>query len=229
MDQIKQLERIMEQLRSASGCPWDRQQTHRSLQPYLLEESYEVLDAIDSENPRYLQEELGDLLFQVVFHAQLGKEKKAFTLQTIAQHLIEKLIYRHPHVFKNKKVQSMTDLQAQWEALKKKEKPHRRSLLDGLPRALPALIRSQRLHEKVQTSSRRSPSRSSLKQSVQQAWQQFQKPTRSRALLEKRLGQFLFQLAALLNTYKINGEVSLQSEMRRFEKQFRKQEARRTV
>src|SRR5258708_787864 len=99
MDYLKRLEKLMVQLRSKKGCPWDKRQTHKSLKPYLLEETHEVLEAIDKGNAGHLREELGDLLLQVVFHAQLANEKKRFNLQDVAKTIGDKLVRRHPHVF----------------------------------------------------------------------------------------------------------------------------------
>ncbi len=135
------LVKIMEELRKK--CPWDREQTHESLKKYLIEESYEVLDAIDSKDDRKLLEELGDLLLQPVFHAQIAKERGAFTLDDVVDHLVRKLIERHPHVFGDAKAE---DVLRNWER-KKMEK--RDSVLEGIPKHLPALMRSQKLQDKA--------------------------------------------------------------------------------
>jgi MazG family protein len=148
MDFVKRLEKIMGKLRGPGGCPWDRRQTHKSLKPYLLEETHEVLEAIDSGNAEHLREELGDLLLQVVFHSQLAKEKHKFNLQQVAKTIGDKLLRRHPHVF-GKSSRKISDINRKWEELKRQEKPDRKSALDGLPHSLPALLRAQRMHEKI--------------------------------------------------------------------------------
>src|SRR5581483_506454 len=138
----------MTRLRSKKGCPWDKRQTHQSLKPYLLEEAHETLEAIDSGDPEHLREELGDLLLQVVFHAQLAKEKGQFNLQEVAKTIGDKLVRRHPHVF-GKSSRRISDINQKWEELKREEKPERKSVLDGLPKSLPALLRAQRMQEKI--------------------------------------------------------------------------------
>ena len=116
MDYLRRLEGIMTRLRAKNGCPWDRRQTHRTLKPYLLEEAHEVLDAIDEEDPKALKEELGDLLLQVVFHAQMAKEKGRFDLQGVAKGIGDKLLRRHPHVF-GKSSRKISDINRKWEEL----------------------------------------------------------------------------------------------------------------
>jgi MazG family protein len=130
MDYLKRLEKLMSQLRSKKGCPWDKRQTHKSLKPYLLEETHETLDAIDSGDAESLREELGDVLLQVVFHSQLAKEKGRFNLQDVAQTIGDKLIRRHPHVFGKGASRKIADINRKWEELKRQEKPERKSVLD---------------------------------------------------------------------------------------------------
>lgn len=146
-EKFAQLVEIMARLRSTEGCPWDREQTHQSLRPYLLEETYEVLEALDQQNDAELCKELGDLLLQVVFHAQIAGESGSFTLGEVIAGITEKLIRRHPHVFGEEKVNSASEQHALWEKLKKAE--GKISVLDGVPTALPALQRAQRLQQKA--------------------------------------------------------------------------------
>ncbi len=138
---FEDLKRIMEELRKK--CPWDRDQTHESLKKYLIEEAYEVLDAIDSKDDERLKEELGDLLLQPVFHAQIAKERGAFTIDDVIDTLVKKLIDRHPHVFGNADPQEVLK---NWE---KKKMEKRESVLDGIPKHLPALMRSQKLQDRA--------------------------------------------------------------------------------
>jgi tetrapyrrole methylase family protein/MazG family protein len=146
------LERVIElmaRLRAPDGCPWDREQTPQTLKPQMLEECYEVLEAIDSGSAPDLVEELGDMLLHIVFQAQIAREAGDFTFADIADTLAEKLVRRHPHVFGELKVRNSTETIALWNELKKKEKPHRESALDGVPRALPALMRAEALQKKA--------------------------------------------------------------------------------
>jgi len=148
-DPFRRLESLMARLRAPGGCPWDRRQTHKSLKPYLLEEVHEALEAIDRNDAEALKEELGDVLLQVVFHAQLAREKGRFNLRDVAHTLCDKLVRRHPHVFGAAGKSTIRQLNARWEQIKKIENPSRKSPLDGLPKSLPALHRAQRMHEKL--------------------------------------------------------------------------------
>ena len=136
---VEQLVQVMDQLRSPGGCPWDAEQTHESLARYLLEETYEALEAMDQGDLASLREELGDLLLQVVFHARIAQEADpTFSLDAIAQGVVEKLVRRHPHVFTDLVVTSNEELEANWAKIKEVEK-QRESVTDGVPQAMPAL------------------------------------------------------------------------------------------
>jgi len=136
---VEQLVQVMDQLRSPGGCPWDAEQTHESLARYLLEETYEALEAMDQGDLGSLREELGDLLLQVVFHARIAQETDStFSLDAIAQGVVDKLVRRHPHVFTDFVVTSNEELEANWAKIKEEEK-QRESVTDGVPQAMPAL------------------------------------------------------------------------------------------
>ena len=136
---VEQLVQVMDQLRSPGGCPWDAEQTHESLARYLLEETYEALEAMDQGDLGSLREELGDLLLQVVFHARIAQESEpTFSLDAIAQGVVDKLVRRHPHVFTDLVVTSNEELEANWAKIKEEEK-QRESVTDGVPQAMPAL------------------------------------------------------------------------------------------
>ena len=138
-ESVTRLVAVMDQLRSPGGCPWDAEQTHESLARYLLEETYEVLEAMDHGDTAALREELGDLLLQVVFHARVAQEQDAnFTLDAIADGVVNKLVRRHPHVFSDLQVTSQEELEENWAQIKRAEK-QRESVIDGVPKALPAL------------------------------------------------------------------------------------------
>lgn len=138
-ESVDRLIAVMDQLRSPGGCPWDAEQTHESLARYLLEETYEVLEAMDHGDTEALREELGDLLLQVVFHARIAQENDpSFTLDEIAAGVVAKLERRHPHVFTDMDVQTQEQLEENWAQIKREEK-QRESVIDGVPKALPAL------------------------------------------------------------------------------------------
>lgn len=140
---------IMAALRGEKGCPWDKEQTHESLKPFLVEEAYEVLEAIDEGRPEALREELGDLLFQIVFHCQLAKERGEFDINGVIEQIGTKMIGRHPHVFADADYKTPAEVLVHWEAQKKREGKQRESMLDGVPRTLPSLLRAHRLQDRA--------------------------------------------------------------------------------
>jgi tetrapyrrole methylase family protein/MazG family protein len=154
---IEKLVSLVERLRSDSGCPWDREQTKETLKPMLIEEAYEVLDALDAEDPVELKEELGDLLFQVVFHAQIAREQGEFDLADVIDRSHEKMVRRHPHIFGGADLRTAEDVLKNWEDIKAAEKgvqstsrpESERSLLDGIPSKLPALHRAYQMTAKA--------------------------------------------------------------------------------
>lgn len=219
MDYLKRLEKLMTRLRSKNGCPWDKRQTHRTLKPYLLEETHETLEAIDSGDPRAIREELGDLLLQVVFHAQMAKEKGGFNLQDVAKGIGDKLVRRHPHVF-GKSSRRIADINRKWEELKRQEKPERRSALDGLPKSLPALLRAQRMYEKA--SKGHATGRVRLEKALHKSWKEFVKNSKgSKGQKEKAAGEFLLAFAQFAQTTGIHAEMALKGSTDHFERNYR--------
>jgi tetrapyrrole methylase family protein/MazG family protein len=150
-DRLQAIIDIMARLRGPDGCPWDKEQTRESLKPFLVEETYEVLEAIDERSPEKVKEELGDLLFQIVFHARLAEEMGEFDMDGVLERIAEKMIRRHPHVFGDKELKTSQQVLVDWELMKKTEKGYanRKSILEGVPRELPALIRAHRLQERA--------------------------------------------------------------------------------
>ena len=147
-----ELVEVMARLRAADGCPWDREQTHASLKTYLLEEAYEVLEAIDQEDDEELCKELGDVLLQVVFHAQIAREEDRFSIDEVCRAIVDKLVHRHPHIFGDVEVDSPQQVAANWDRLKKAERQEQEqpfSPLDGVPKHLPALLRAQRVQARA--------------------------------------------------------------------------------
>ncbi len=207
---IDQLLGIMARLRSPDGCPWDREQDHMSLRWHAVEEVYELIDAIESHDDHELEEELGDLLLQVVFHCQLASERGVFGFEKVAQHISEKLIRRHPHVFGEVKVKDVDQVWANWEKIKRAEKhgtAHARSsALDGIPKHLPALLRAEKLVKKV--------GRAKLApQTLPQ-----------RQLTRIRLGKELFDLVEYAQAKGWSAEELLSSQINKQERLWRKRE-----
>jgi tetrapyrrole methylase family protein/MazG family protein len=146
---VDRLRNIVARLRSPDGCPWDREQTHQSLKPHLIEECYELIDAIDAGDDKEIKEELGDLLLQVVLHAQMASEENRFDMDDVATVIADKLVNRHPHVFGETRLPDSAAVLRQWEVIKRAEKQERHSALDGVPKALPALARAQKVQAKA--------------------------------------------------------------------------------
>lgn len=234
-EEIQRLVDIMARLRAEGGCPWDREQDLRSLRPYLVEEAYEVLDEMDrvaqGGSWRELCEELGDLLFQIVFHAQLASELGEFTLADVCQAISEKIVSRHPHVFGEKKVAGAEQVLENWAKLKaeerKKKKGRAGSVLDGVPSGAPALLRAERLTEKASRIGFDWPDlagvRAKLDEELQELDEAIQKGDRDE--LELELGDVLFSLANVARFIKTPPEDALRQANRRFTARFHEIEA----
>jgi len=146
---FQELLKIMEKLRGEKGCPWDREQTRDSLKPYIIEEAYELVEAIEEGATSKIKEELGDLLFQIVFQCQIAKEKREFGFSDVISNIGEKMIARHPHVFGDAECKTTHEVLVHWEEQKKREGKMRKSILEGVPKALPALLRARRLQDRA--------------------------------------------------------------------------------
>jgi len=208
---IQDLLRVMTRLRSPTGCPWDREQTHRTLRRHAIEEVYELIDAIESGDDDEMAEELGDLLLQIVFHCQLARERGAFDFDDVCRRLVSKLIRRHPHVFGKTRVKDVAEVWANWEKIKRAEKQGtrnaRRSTFDGIPKHLPALLRAEKL--------------------VKKARKIFAEPRASRSkhrLARNAAARELFELAAFAQNRGWSAEELLSEEIERRERQFRRRE-----
>lgn len=150
-DAFQQLVELMATLRGPAGCPWDRKQTPESLKPFMVEECYEVLEALEGGTPDKVRDELGDLLFQIVFHARIAEEAGQFTMDDVIAAIHDKMVRRHPHVFGGDKLSTDKEVLSNWEEIKRKEKGHedRKSILEGVPQELPSLLRAHRLQERA--------------------------------------------------------------------------------
>jgi len=147
--EFQELLKIMEKLRSDKGCPWDKEQTRESLKPFIVEEAYELIEAIEEQSPEKIKEELGDLLFQIVFQCQIAKEKNEFEVADVIEQIGQKMITRHPHVFGKAECRTADEVIMQWEEQKKREGKLRESILDGVPQTMPSLLRAHRLQDRV--------------------------------------------------------------------------------
>jgi uncharacterized protein YabN with tetrapyrrole methylase and pyrophosphatase domain len=208
---IEDLLKVMAKLRSPTGCPWDREQTHLTLRRHAIEEVYELIDAIEARDDHEMAEELGDLLLQVVFHAQMAHERGVFDFEKVCRVLKEKLIRRHPHVFGNAKVKNVDEVWANWEKIKRAEKlgtkSERKSAFDGIPKHLPALLRAEKLLKKAK--------KADLLPAGEKSKRKFSKTD---------LAKELFELASFAQLRGWCAEELLAGEIRKRERELRRKE-----
>lgn len=217
-DSIQRLREIVRRLRAPDGCPWDREQTHASLKPHLLEECYELLEAIDTGNNDHLREELGDLLLQVTLHAQIAVEEGRFSLDDIADDLADKLVRRHPHVFGENRLPDSDAVLRQWDQLKQEEKIERRSVLDGVPPHLPALARAQKVQAKAARIGFDWPDAAGALAKVHEELGEIAGATA--AEIEDEVGDLLFAVVNYARKRKVDAEQALLSATRKFSGRF---------
>ncbi len=239
----------MERLRAPDGCPWDREQTFASIAPYTIEEAYEVADAIEREDLAHLKDELGDLLFQVVFHAQIARERGAFDFEATAGAICDKLRRRHPHVFGGQGRLSAAEQSVVWEDIKAKERSEARrrdargdgadaaSALDGVPRALPALMRAHKLSKRAarvgfdfehasQTADKVAEELAEVREAAAAHETAASAPRAGpSAEIVEEIGDLLFAAANLARKLEVDAEAALRSANAKFERRFRAMEA----
>ena len=223
MSNLERLINIMARLRGPAGCPWDKEQTHQSLKPYLIEEAYELLEAIDCHDDGEIKEELGDLLLQVVFHAQIASEENRFTIDDVAETIADKLIRRHPHVFGDTQADTPDEVIKNWEAIKAEEKPDKKaSLLDGVPQHLPALLKARRLQEKAARVGFEWEHIADVAQKVREETEELMHARESGATekIREEFGDLLFALVNLARFLQICPEEALIQTNRKFQSRF---------
>jgi tetrapyrrole methylase family protein/MazG family protein len=231
-DALPDLVALMSRLRSKRGCPWDREQTHKSLLPYLIEEAYEVLDTIEAGDDERLKEELGDLLLQIVFHAQIARERKKFDLYDVIEHLDDKLRARHPHVFGKGKAASSEEVVRNWEHIKLSAYPEgpnskgsrKKSVLSGIPRHLPGLLKAYRVQEKVARFDfdweKAEDVLSKIEEEVGELKTAARKRRVRRSEIEEELGDILFSWVNLSRHLNVNPEFALRKTIDKFVRRF---------
>lgn len=220
---FEQLVDIMRRLRAPGGCPWDAEQTHESLTRYLLEETYEVIEAIDEKSSQHLKEELGDLLLQPVFHSAIAEEAGQFNIDDVIGTLCEKLIRRHPHVFGDLDIKTSDQQVENWEKIKKLEKREdRQSALSGVPDHLPALMKAHKISEKASRVGFDWEHTDQVFAKVMEELHEFEEawaggdPVR----MEDEMGDLLFAIANLGRFLKLNPEEALRKTINRFQRRF---------
>jgi MazG family protein len=240
---MRELLTIMERLRAADGCPWDKAQTFASIAPYTIEEAYEVADAVERSDMRHLRDELGDLLFQVVFHAQIASEANQFDFEAVAGAICDKLLRRHPHVFGASGPLTQAEQSVAWEDIKAAERGAANtgpSHLDGVPQALPALMRAYKLSKRAarvgfdfehagQTADKVAEEltevRAAAAQSAPAKNAPAQTPGRATPEIFEEIGDLLFAAANLARKLDVDAEAALRSANAKFERRFRGMES----
>lgn len=222
MSHFNRLIEIMARLRGPNGCPWDKEQTSETLKSYLIEETYEVIDAIDNKDDGNLAEELGDVLLQVVFHAQIATEENRFTIEDVAKSIADKLVRRHPHVFGDAKAHTPDDVIKNWEAIKSQEKESSEttaSVLAGVPRHLPALLRAQQIQKKAARVGFDWEKSEEVMLKVEEELQELNNAN-TQSEKEEELGDLLFSLVNLARFLKIDPEEALTKTIAKFQTRF---------
>ena len=220
---FKDMVELMRTLLSPAGCPWDREQTLESLKPYILEETYEVLEAIDKASASQLKEELGDLLFQIVFCAELMNQISPYDINDVIQEITEKMKRRHPHVFGEKAVKDSNEVVEQWQRIKEKETPSSpKSLLDGIPKSLPALLKTHQIGQRVARVGFDWPNIGQLIEKIEEELKEFvdSLTEEERERVEEEFGDLLFSVTHLGRFLDLNAEAVLQKANARFTKRF---------
>ncbi len=214
---------IIARLRGPNGCPWDKKQTHDSLRPFLVEESYEVLQALDEGMPAKLRDELGDLLLQIMLHARIAEEAEQFDIDDVIQRISDKLVHRHPHVFGGQKASGIEEVEQNWESLKQEERAEGESILAGMPGQMPALAYSQSMQRRVagvgfdwQT----------VEEIIDKLAEEVGEIKEARSQQEKadEFGDLLFTLANVARRLDIDLEMALRSANQRFFRRFTRME-----
>jgi MazG family protein len=218
MDKFNKLIKIVKKLRAPDGCEWDREQTHQSLTPYLLEETHEVIEAIENKDYGALKEELGDLLLHVIFQADLALDENKFSVEDLLDGINNKLIRRHPHIFLDDSNQSYK--KRSWEAIKKKEK-NRDSVLDGVPKSLPALLQSRRIQEKAAAVGFDWDKNSQVLDKVDEEILELKESIIKDKGINEELGDVLFTLVNLSRHLDIDPELSLKRSTEKFIRRFK--------
>jgi tetrapyrrole methylase family protein/MazG family protein len=220
---FQELLNIMEKLRGKKGCPWDKEQTRESLKPFILEEAYELIDAIDEGDPVKIKEELGDLLFQIVFQCQIASEGKEFEMSDIIEKIGKKMIARHPHVFGNARCKTKDEVLVHWEEQKRREGKFRESILEGIPETLPSLLRAHRLQDRAAKVGFDWNKIADVLNKLDEEMKEFKKALEGKRQEEiaEEMGDIFFMLVNVSRFVGINPEDALRKTIAKFISRFR--------
>lgn len=221
--EFEELLEIVETLHGEKGCPWDKEQTRESLKPFLIEETYEVLEAIDEKNPDNIKEELGDLLFQIVFHCQIAKKRNEFDIIDVIKGIAGKMTARHPHVFGDAEYATSQEVLKQWEERKKEEGKNRESILEGIPKELPALVRAQRIQSRAARVGFEWDKIGDIFKKLEEELGEFRTALENKKQpeIEDELGDLFFVLVNIARFVGVNPEDALRKTISKFISRFR--------
>jgi tetrapyrrole methylase family protein/MazG family protein len=220
---FQELLKIMEALRSEKGCPWDKEQTRESLKPFIVEEAYELIEAIDESDPEKIKEELGDLLFQIVFQCQIAKENNEFKVSDVIEKISKKMIARHPHVFGKADYKTADEVLLHWEEQKKLEGKMRESILEGIPKTLPSLLRAHRLQKRAAGVGFDWEKVEDVLKKLDEELKEFKEAlkTKKQDEIEDELGDIFFMLVNISRFIGVNPEDALRKTISKFIHRFR--------
>ena len=223
MNNFQKLVDIMTLLRSNYGCPWDKVQTSESIKPYLIEETYEVIEAIDEKDPVKMKEELGDLLLQVVFHAQIAKDRGEFDINDVIDKISDKMVSRHPHVFGDAKFETPEEVTKQWQDRKREEGKLKDSALEGVPKELPSLLRAHRLQSRAAKVGFDWAKVEDVFEKLDEELEEFKEALekKDKKEMEDELGDIFFVLVNISRFVGVNAEEALRKTISKFISRFR--------
>ena len=224
LNSLSKLIKITDTLMGEDGCPWDKVQTRESLKPYLVEETYEVLDALDANDPEKIKDELGDLLYQILFHSKISNLKGEFDFRDVIDNLSEKMVRRHPHVFKEGELNTPDQVVKQWEEIKRNEKnqANQKSILDNIPKNLPSLLRAQKLQTKAAKEGFDWDQINDVFDKLDEEIAEFKEAVlkKKSADIQNEIGDIIFVITNIAKCYKIDAEEALRSTNNKFIKRF---------
>ncbi|MBI5074708.1 MAG: nucleoside triphosphate pyrophosphohydrolase [Nitrospirae bacterium] len=220
---LEELVKIMAALRSEKGCPWDKEQTRESLKPFIIEEAYEVIDAIDQKTPDEVKEELGDLLFQIVFQSRIAEENGEFRLEDVIDGIAKKMISRHPHVFGDSDIRTSEEVLVKWDEHKKREGKQKESILEGIPKTMPALLRAKKLQDRAAKVGFDWEKIDDVLLKLDEEVSEFKQAVKERkeAPIEDELGDILFMIVNISRFIGVNPEEALRKTISKFISRFR--------
>jgi len=225
IEKIKELTDLIKKLRSPNGCPWDQKQTKEDIGKYILEEAYEVVDSIDNPNPQNLKEELGDLLFQILFLTEISAESDYFSLDDVMDGIYDKMIRRHPHVFGNIKVNSVQEVRDNWQQIKDQERGNmnnKESIFSSIPRSLPALKRAQKITSIASTCGFDWEHTQGILDKIKEELREFDEAVKkeNHDNIEEELGDMLFTIVNLSRFFSVDAETALSGTTEKFLRRF---------